>query len=327
MLLAGDIGGTKTSLALFAAKDDLRAPMLEATFPSARYESLEDLVQEFLAKVTTKVERAVFGVAGPVLQGTAKITNLPWVMDEAKLQEALSIPSVSLLNDLSAIANAVPLLKESDLYIINQGEVHPGETIAVIAPGTGLGEAFITWNGSSYRTHPSEGGHADFAPTNAIEMELLRYMLNRFEHVSYEQVCSGIGLPHIYACLRDIGLFEEPAWLREQLAAAKDIAPVVVNAALLKNDPPPICVSVLTLFASILGAEAGNLALKTLSTGGVYIGGGIPPRILSFLGHERFMRSFQNKGRFSAMLADIPIRVILNPKVALIGSAAYGFQV
>ncbi|MBO0790419.1 MAG: glucokinase [Ktedonobacteraceae bacterium] len=325
MLLAGDIGGTKTNLALFAKLNDLHEPALEATFPSAQYPSLEALIQEFLANVKTPVDRAVFGVAGPVLQGKAKITNLPWVMDEAELQKALQIPVVHLLNDLAAIAHAIPLLDPGDLQTLNHGKAVSGETLAVIAPGTGLGQAFLTWDGSSYRTHPSEGGHADFAPTNPAEMELLRYMLKRFEHVSYEQVCSGIGLPNIYACLKDSALFDEPAWLREQLARAKDETPIIVNAALSK-DAPPICINTLNIFSSILGAEAGNLVLKTLATGGVYIAGGIPPRILSFLQQERFITAFKNKGRFAKMLADVPIHVVLNPKIALMGAAAHGFR-
>ena len=323
MLLAGDIGGTKTNLAVFSPEDGPRAPLAEATFPSARYPSLEMLVREFLSQVNLKANRASFGVAGPVAAGRATITNLPWVMDERQLQEALNLLSVRLLNDLAAIAHAVPFLEPADLHPLNVGQPALGGAIAVIAPGTGLGEAFLTWDGSRYRAHPSEGGHTDFAPTNLLELELLRYLLGRFEHVSYERVCSGRGLPNIYAYLRDSGYAEEPAWLAEQLAAADDPTPVIANAALDGERPCELCVATLNAFVSILGTEAGNLALKVLATGGVYLGGGIPPRILPALQDERFMEAFRDKGRMRGLMHRIPVHVILNPKVALIGAACH----
>jgi glucokinase len=238
MLLAGDIGGTKTNLAVFSPEDGPRAPLAEATFPSADYPSLEALVREFLSQVDSKVERATFGVAGPVAAGRAAITNLPWVMEEGPLREALNFSSVRLLNDLAAIAHAVPFLEPADLHTLNVGQPAPGEAMAIIAPGTGLGEAFLTWDGSRYRPHASEGGHADFAPNNPFEVELLRYLQDRFEHVGYERVCSGRGLPNIYAYLKDSGYAEEPAWLTEQLAAADDPTPVIVNAALRQSFDP-----------------------------------------------------------------------------------------
>jgi glucokinase len=333
MLLAGDIGGTKTNLAVFSPEDGPRAPLAEATFPSADYPSLEALVREFMSQVDLKADRASFGVPGPVAAGRATITNLPWVMEETQLQEALNLSSVRLLNDLAAIAHAVPLLESADLHALNVGQPAPGGAMAVIAPGTGLGEAFLTWDGSRYRPHASEGGHADFAPTNLLEVELLCYLQERFEHVSYERVCSGRGLPNIYAYLRDSGYADEPAWLTEQLAAADDPTPVIVNAALLRHRPPldserpcELCVATLNAFVSILGAEAGNLALKVLATGGVYLGGGIPPRILPALEQERFMEAFRHKGRMSDLLARVPVHVILNPKVALLGAACHGLE-
>ena len=232
MLLAGDIGGTKTRLAIFSNEAGPRAPLAEATFPSARYPSLEALSREFLAQVDLSVEQAIFGVAGPVVAGRATVTNLPWVIDEAQLQSALHLDSVRLLNDLEAIAHAVPLLESEDLFTLNTGEPMPGGTIAIVAPGTGLGEAFLTWNGSRYQAHASEGGHADFAPSNPLEAELLRYLMGRFDHVSYERVCSGLGLPNIYAFLKENHSAEEPTWLAEQLATADDPTPVIVRAAL-----------------------------------------------------------------------------------------------
>ena len=326
MLLAGDIGGTKTNLAVFSPEDGPRAPLAEATFPSADYPSLEALVHEFLSQVSLPVERASFGVAGPVVASRATITNLPWVMEETQLREALNLSSVRLLNDLNAIAHAVPFLEPADLHTLNAGQQAPSGAMAVVAPGTGLGEAYLTWDGTRYRPHASEGGHADFAPTSPFEVELLRYLQDRFEHVSYERVCSGRGLPNIYAYLKDSGYADEPAWLTEQLAAADDPTPIIVNTALDSQRPCELCVATLNAFVSILGAETGNLALKVLASGGVYLGGGIPPRILPALEQERFMEAFRRKGRMSDLLARMPVHVILNPKVALLGAACHGLE-
>jgi len=324
MLLAGDIGGTKTSLAIYSPEAGARAPLSEATFPSTQYPNLESLVREFLDQVDVPVERATFGVAGPVVGGRATITNLSWVIDEAELQSALNLSTVRLLNDLEAIGYGVPFLEPEDLHTLNEGQPVSGGAIAVIAPGTGLGEAFLTWDGTRYRSHATEGGHTDFAPTNDRQVGLLRYLLESFDHVSYERVCSGMGLPNIYAYLKDSGYAEEPAWLAEDLAAADDPTPVIVNAALDSERPCELCVATLDVFVSILGAEAGNLALKVLATGGVYVGGGIPPRILSILERGPFMESFRSKGRFSDLMSRVPVHVILNPKVALLGAACHG---
>ena len=324
MLLAGDIGGTKTSLAIYSPEAGARAPLSEATFPSTQYPNLESLVREFLDQVDVPVERATFGVAGPVVGGRATITNLSWVIDEAELQSALNLSTVRLLNDLEAIGYGVPFLEPEDLHTLNEGQPVSGGAIAVIAPGTGLGEAFLTWDGTRYRSHATEGGHTDFAPTNDRQVGLLRYLLESFDHVSYERVCSGMGLPNIYAYLKDSGYAEEPAWLAEDLAAADDPTPVIVNAALDSERPCELCVATLGVFISILGAEAGNLALKMLATGGVYVGGGIPPRILSILERGPFMESFRSKGRFSDLMSRVPVHVILNPKVALLGAACHG---
>jgi glucokinase len=324
MLLAGDIGGTKTSLAIYSPEAGARAPLSEATFPSTQYSNLESLVREFLNQVDMPVERATFGVAGPVVSGRATITNLSWVIDEAELQSALNLSTVRLLNDLEAIGYGVPFLEPEDLHTLNEGQPVSGGAIAVIAPGTGLGEAFLTWDGRRYRSHATEGGHTDFAPTNDRQVGLLRYLLERFDHVSYERVCSGMGLPNIYAYLKDSGYAEEPAWLAGELAAADDPTPVIVNAALDSERPCELCVATLNVFVSILGAEAGNLALKVLATAGVYLGGGIPPRILSILERGPFMESFRSKGRFSDLMSRMPVHVILNPKVALLGAACHG---
>jgi glucokinase len=328
MLLAGDIGGTKTNLAVFSTdtEDGWKRPLAEATFPSGRYRSLEALVEEFQQQHHFKIERASFGVAGPVVNGRATITNLPWVLEENHLKNVLDIPLVSLLNDLTAIAHGVPYLGAEDLHTLNAGHAVQGGAIAVVAPGTGLGEAFLTWAGGRYHAHTSEGGHADFAPADALQLELLRYLQLRYPHVSFERVCSGKGLPNIYAFLKESGHASEPAWLADALAQTKDPTPIIVENALDKQRACEICTLTMELFVSILGAEAGNMALKVLATGGVFLGGGIPPRVLPFLSEGRFMQSFLRKGRLSDVLIPIPVYVILNPNIALLGAARHGFE-
>jgi glucokinase len=324
MLLGGDIGGTKTNLGIYSAEKGPREPMAEATFPSQKYPSLETLVGEFLSQVTLKVDSASFGVAGPVVKGQAKITNLPWVIEEAQLRKSLNLTWVRLLNDLEAIAYGVPLLEPGDLHTLNEGAPIPRGTLAVIAPGTGLGEAFLTWDGMRYRAYPSEGGHADFGPNSPLEIDLLRYLHEKMGHVSYERICSGQGLPNVYAYLKETGYADEPVWLAGQLNSADDPTPVIVSAALDTEKPCELCRATLGVFVSALGAEAGNLALKVMATGGVYLGGGIPPRMVPALEKGRFMESFTRKGRFSELVSRIPVHVILNPKIALIGAAFHG---
>jgi glucokinase len=301
-------------------------PLAEATFASADYASLQALAAKFLAQTDLTPTRASFGVAGPVVDGRAEVTNLSWIVEEARLAHALGFSHVRLLNDLDAIAHAVPILDQGDLHTLHRGEPVRHGPVAIIAPGTGLGEAFLTWDGSRHTAHASEGGHADFAPRNPTEIELLRHLMNRFEHVSYERVCSGSGLPNIYQYLRDSGQAEEPAWLRDQLATADDPTPLIANAALDERAPCQLCVATLDTFVSILGAEAGNLALKVVATGGVYLGGGIPPRILPILEKGHFMEAFRAKGRLSDLMARIPVHVILNPKAALLGAAQHGLE-
>ncbi len=323
MLLAGDIGGTKTDLAVFSSERGARSPLTEATFLSADYPSLEALVREFLEKVRLPIAEAAFGVAGPVVAGRAKITNLPWDIEAERLGQTLGLARVQVVNDLDAIAHAIPLLEPDDLATLNPGSPVPSGAIAVIAPGTGLGESFLTWEGTRYRAHPSEGGHADFAPTNALELDLLRRLLDQYDHVSYERVCSGRGLPNIYTYLKETGYAQEPAWLAAQLATATDPTPVIVKAA--QDDPPcELCAATLDTFVAILGAEAANLALKVLATGGVYVAGGIPRRILPALQGGGFMRAFRRKGRFADLLNQVPVRIVLNPKVGLMGAASLG---
>jgi glucokinase len=294
------------------------------TFQNRNYDSLETIIYDFMRDNPKAITSASFGVAGPVVKGRANITNLPWVIDQEAIQKAFDFPKVHLLNDLESIASAVPHLTSEDLVTLNEGTVEPEGAIAVIAPGTGLGEAFLVWNGTKYQAHPSEGGHVSFGPTNPDQVNLLVHMLEKFGHVSVERVCSGSGIPNIYACVKDHARFPEPEWLQKELAEAIDPTPVIVEGAIAHKTP--ICVATVELFLDILADEASNMALKVLSTGGVYLGGGIPPRILSELQKPRFMEVFSSKGRFSDLMNQMPVHVIRNPKTALYGAAYYGFE-
>ncbi|HET6490236.1 MAG TPA: glucokinase [Syntrophales bacterium] len=326
MLLAGDIGGTKLHFGLFSKERGLRRPLVEAVYPSIGFGSLEEAVGLFLEQSGRRATKAVFGVAGPVFRGKSQITNLPWVIDETRLRDTLKMRAVRLINDVEAIACFVPFLRKQDLVTLQAGVPIRHGALAVIAPGTGLGEAYLTWDGRKYRACPSEGGHADFAPATPAENELLAYLRDRQGHVSYERVCSGMGIANIYAFLKERGLAVEPDALGEALTRETDPVPLIVEKALDREFPCDICVRSLDLFTSILGSEAGNVALKILATGGVYLGGGIPPRILPFLEKAQFTEAFLRKGRMRDLVAQIPLHVITNPKAALLGAAAQGLK-
>ena len=323
-VLAGDIGGTKTILALFSSEKGPLQPLYEVSYASSSYPGLDTIIEDFFSQAKASAATACFGVAGPVREGRAVITNLPWQPDTSMLQLSHGFSRATLINDLVATGYAIPSLEQSDFFTINSGITINEGAIGIIAPGTGLGEVVFTWHGSRYLAVPSEGGHTDFGPSSEIESQLLDFLKKRYVHVSYDRICSGRGLPAIYDFYKSLGQAAEPDWLAEQLAAAEDPAPVIVNAALDETKHCDICSKTLELFISILGAEAGNLALKGLTSGGMYLGGGIPPRILSFIKEETFMNSFTNKGRMSYLLKDIPVKVILNPKAALIGAASFG---
>ncbi len=325
MLLAGDIGGTKTDLAIFSHQTGPNSPLVQGELHSADYPSLQALVTEFLKKVQMPVERACFDVAGPVIDGRVKITNLPWVMDEASLAKDLNLKSVRLINDLEAVARAIPLLRPSDVNTLNAGQPVPKGAIAVVAPGTGLGESFLTWDGSKYVSHSSEGGHADFAPTDERQIGLLRYMLARFDHVGIERVCSGIGIPNIYEYLRDIEHMPESPQITQLIAASKDRTAAIVESAVNPENPSKLCAATVDTFISILASEAANLALKVLATGGIYLAGGVPLHMLRVLEGPGFMESFKRKGRFVELMKHIPVHIILT-RAALVGAAAYGLE-
>ncbi len=322
MILAGDVGGTKTVVGLFEdAGETLRAAQ-ESEYRNAEYTTFEAILDAFLQSTGhPSLSAAGFGIAGVVLAGHVQMLNRSWSMDAAALAERLDVPCVGLLNDLEAAAYGMLFLPPSDFCELTPGTARRPGNIGVIAAGTGLGEAFLHWDGAEYRPFASEGGHASFAPADDEEVDLLRYLRERFGgHVSYERVLSGPGLVNVYEFLRDSGRGDEPAALRERLRAGR--APEIVSTAGLSGEFP-ICVRALELFVSIYGSEAGNLALKGLTLGGVFVGGGIAPKILPKLTGGAFVRSFRAKGRRSELLGEIRVAVALNTKAPKIGAAHY----
>lgn len=324
ILLAGDVGGTKSLLALFAPERGIHAPIEVRVIDSGRFKSFDDVVVHFLDDTGARCKSAVLGVAGPVLDGRAVLTNLSWTIDASLLASRFGFQSVTLLNDLVATAGGLPVLTPQDLVTLQTGTADTRGTRAIIAPGTGLGQAFLTWDGDRYAPHPSEGGHCDFAPRSTLEVGLLRFLQQRFDHVSYERVCSGRGIPNIYDYLRDAGAAPEPEWLAAERASAPDLTPAIVRAALDDDPPSELCLMTLRVFSAVLAAEAGNLALTVLGTGGMYLAGGLPPRMLSLLHEPAFLAAFRGKGRMSEILERIPLHVVMRPDAALLGAAAQG---
>src|SRR5215475_11816750 len=325
MLIAGDIGGTKTDLAIYSPESGPHTPLAQTEVHSADYPSLQAMVKEFLAQVNMSVDVASFDVAGPVINGHVKTTNLPWVLDEQTLANDLGLKAAHLLNDLEAVARAVPVLRTEDVITINKGEPVSNGPIAIIAPGTGLGESFLTWDGSQYVAHSSEGGHSDFAPTDERQIRLLGYLLPRFGHVGVERVCSGIGIPNIYEFLRDEEKIPERPEIAQLIASAKDHTKAIVEAAFDPQAPSELCRTTVDLLASILASEAGNLALKVLATGGVYLAGGVALHLVKFFEEPQFVQTFTRKGRFKDLMERIPIHVITT-RAALLGAATFGLQ-
>lgn len=319
MILSGDIGGTNTRLALFEIEGELLKPVAVETFPSREFQSLNPIVRSFIYKYKPDVDYACLGVAGPVKSGRSETSNLSWVVDALQLSTDLGIKNVELINDLEASAYGIALLDPKDIFVLNDGVPTPGSNAALISAGTGLGEAGLHWEGDHYQPFPSEGGHTDFAPRSELEVELLLYLLKQYGHVSFERVLSGPGLYNIYKFLRDTGRGKEPYWLTEQIHQQDDPSPVISRVAL--EGSCKLCVKALDLFVSIYGSEAGNLALKLMATGGVYVGGGIAPKIIQKLGDSTFMKAFVSKGRMQSLLELIPVRLILNDSTALLGAA------
>ena len=327
MILAGDIGGTKTALALFEPEGHHLRRVRDARFPSRDHATFDEILTQFLGSGgETPVEAACFGVAGAILDGRVHTTNLPWTIERANLVEVLHCDQTYLLNDLEASAYAMPHLPLEQMHILNSGvsRIDRGH-VAVIAAGTGLGEAMLVWDGQDFEPLASEGGHADFAPQSDLEDGLLRYLRDRYNgHVSYERILSGPGLFNIYSFLKDTEQAPEPAWLAARLTE-EDPSRVVSEVGLAHGDTN--CETALRLFASIYGAEAGNLALKAYATAGVYIAGGIAPKILpALLADDAFLRAFWSKGRYLQWMKNLPVSVALNPEAPLEGSAYYAWH-
>ena len=319
MILAGDVGGTKVHLALYDFINGKLVYSRDERYPAKDYSGLEEIVKEFLGAFT--VTAACFGVPGPVRDGRLRLTNLPWTLDSRELSVSLGINHVFLINDLEANGYGVAELAADQIYTLSEGDASQIGNRALIAAGTGLGEALLIWNGHSHTPYPSEGGHADYAPRNEDEIDLLRFLKQKYSgRISQERVVSGQGLTNIYDFLREVRGIDEPVWLAERLAAEDPNAVITELALAAKSE---ICEKAMDMFVSAYGAETGNLALKILSVGGVYVGGGIAPRILDKLKDGRFMKAFTDKGRLSQLLINMPVRIILESRAALLGAAAY----
>ena len=317
MILAGDIGGTNARLAYFQPQNGSFALIAERVFPSREYSELGEIVSKFLQDSPAKLDVACFGIAGPVRNGRVETSNLPWIIEQSKLAKQIQLPSTLLINDLEASAWGIGALAPQDLIPLNRVAPSVGNQ-AVIAPGTGLGEAGLFWNGSQHQVFACEGGHTDFGPQGDLQIELLRFLARRYEHVSYERILSGPGLVNVYEFLREKGCGEDPAGFAAQLAQG-DAAAMISHAAL--NGTNRLAEQALDLWISVYGAEAGNLALKTMATGGIFLGGGISPKILPKLAGPLFMRAFLEKGRLRPLLESIPVHVITNDKAGLLGAA------
>ena len=318
MILAGDIGGTNARMAFFETQEGRLRQVTESVFPSRQHSGLDEIVAKFSAQQSVKPEAACFGIAGPIVNGRCETSNLPWIVESTKIAQLLGLPSVRLINDLEANAWGIAALDEKDLVPLNQVKRKPVGNQAVVSAGTGLGEAGLYWDGTRHHVFACEGGHTDFAPRNELEVQLLNYLVKRFGHVSYERILSGPGLVNVFSFLRDSGRGQPPQWLVEEMAKG-DPAAAVSRAAM--EGKCGLCEQALDLFISIYGAEAGNMALKVMATGGVFLGGGISPKILVKLKGPLFMDSFRSKGRMQALMETMPVSVITNDKTALLGAA------
>jgi len=317
MILAGDIGGTNARLAYFQPQNGHLRLISERVFPSRDYSELGEIVSRFLQDATAPPDVACFGIAGPVHNGRVEASNLPWIIEQSRLAKQIQLPGTLLINDLEANAWGIGALSSQDLLPLNDVEPTVGNQ-AVIAPGTGLGEAGLYWNGSQHQVYASEGGHADFAPRGSLQIELLQFLEGRFGHVSYERVLSGPGLVNVYEFLRGKGCGDEPEGFAAQLENG-DAAALISSAALKGTNR--LAEQALDIWVSVYGAEAGNLALKAMATGGIFLGGGISPKILPKLTGRLFMQAFLEKGRLRSLLETIPVQVITNDKAALLGAA------
>lgn len=319
MILAGDVGGTKVHLALYDFAGGSLTHKRDQKYPAKEYAGLEEIVREFLAD--ERPSSACFGVPGPVRDGRLRLTNLPWTLDSRVLARDLGIDHVFLINDLEANGYGIAELKADQIFTLSEGDPSQAGNRALVSAGTGLGEGLLIWNGKQHIPYPSEGGHTDYAPRNEDEIDLLRFLKQKYNgRISFERVVAGMGLTSIYEFLRDVRGMDEPDWLADRITS-EDPNAVITELAL--NAKSELCEKALDMFVSAYGAEAGNVALKILAVGGVYLGGGIAPRILEKLKDGTFMRSFTDKGRLSQLLINTPVRVILESRAALMGAAAY----
>ena len=323
MILAGDVGGTNTRLAYFAEEDDAVVWKLHAKYPSHGYLKFEDIVSDFISKYKVPIEHAAFGIAGVIIDGAVHTTNLPWVVATDSLSKLLHLTKIHLLNDLEANTWGLFTLREKDYLTLNDITENPQGNIALISAGTGLGEAGAIWTNGLLQPIASEGGHADFAPRNNTQDALLVYLREKFGHVSWERLLSGNGLYNIYSFLRDTKYNNEPEWLTKELSDQNQGAVVAQNGL---NDKSIACSEALEIFCEIYGAEAGNLALKLTAKGGVFLGGGIAPKIVNRLKTSKFMQEFTNKGRLKSYLEQIPVKVVLNDNAALLGACKYAMH-
>ncbi len=319
MILAGDIGGTKTELALFE-NVKTRKIIKQEKFPSKDYKSLEEIIQKFISSSSISPTQACFGIAGPIENNICYTTNLPWIIDGKKIETLLNISSVFLINDLEANAWGIPCLKENELYVLAEGNKNQKGNRALISAGTGLGEAGLYYDGKNHIPFASEGGHCNFAPTNEEEIEILRFLQHKHKHVSYERLLCGAGLLNIYLFFIEEKKEKELPELLEKFTIT-DPAQCIYEYG--STGKCPVCKKAIEIFISIYGSEAGNMALKFLALGGIYIGGGIAPKMLNELKEGPFLKSFTQKGRFNKLLSTIRIQVILNPHTALLGAGNY----
>ena len=323
MILAGDIGGTNARLAYFQPSNGHLKLVSERVFPSREHKELGEIAVKFVEESGTRPDVACFGIAGPVRHGRVETSNLPWVVEQSELAKQLHVPATFLINDLEASAWGVGGLDDSDLVPLNNVKEKAVGNQAVIAPGTGLGEAGLFWDGSRHRVFACEGGHTDFAPINDLQIELLRFLRARFGHVSYERILSGPGLVNVYEFLRASGNDSENQELRHEIAAG-DAAAAISKAAM--NRTSILAEKSLELWIAVYGAEASNLALKVMATGGLFLAGGISPKILSRLQDSLFMQNFLDKGRMRALIEAIPVCVVTNDKAGLLGAARCAAQ-
>jgi len=319
-VLAGDVGGTKTSLAVFEVDGTALEVLALEKYPSQQFGSLDEIVRQFVEAQGQRYDWGSFGISGPVRNGRAETTNLPWLVDAKRLSDEIGFRKVWLMNDLEANAWGISALEEKDFCVLSEGNPDSGGNASIISAGTGLGQAGLFWNGKQHRPFASEGGHSDFAPNSDLEIALLQYLKRTRHHISWERVVSGMGLVNIYKFLHDYRNAETPAWLAEEMKAG-DQAAAISKAA--HDNRCPVCAETLELFVHLYGVEAGNHALKIMSTAGVYLGGGIAPKNLDLFRQGTFLRSFWSKGRMEPLMRDMPVKVILNDRTALYGPAVF----